>query len=125
MSFEPRIFEGTWREALNHAEEISQNQNVLIFAMEQEPDNEHIRYFQSMLQALVVQANVLSKIAEPTTIPANSGNEASIALLRKWRASAPTDPQAIQEAEQDLQEFMDNINAERKRAGTRLVYPEV
>jgi hypothetical protein len=51
-------------------------------------------------------------------------DDASIALLKSWIASAPADPAAVQEAEEDLREFMRNINLSRKEAGARLIYPE-
>jgi len=53
-------------------------------------------------------------------------NAASIALLRSWLNQAPTDPEAVREAEEDLREFKKNLNFARKEAGgTRLPYPEV
>ena len=48
----------------------------------------------------------------------------TIALLKSWIAEAPTDPEAIREAEEDLCEFKRNINLPRKEAGARLIYPE-
>ena len=51
-------------------------------------------------------------------------NDASIALLNTWIAEAPTDPQEVRAAEDDVNEFMANVNAERKRVGARLIYPE-
>ncbi|MHB2020762.1 MAG: hypothetical protein ACYCW6_27810 [Candidatus Xenobia bacterium] len=50
---------------------------------------------------------------------------ASIALLNSWIAEAPTDPAAVQEAEEDLREFKRNMNIPRKETGARLHYPEV
>jgi hypothetical protein len=50
---------------------------------------------------------------------------ASIALLKSWIAEAPTDPEAIREAEEELREFKRNMNLPRKQAGARLLYPEV
>ena len=52
-------------------------------------------------------------------------NAASIALLEKWLAEAPTDPEAIAEAEADLREFKHQMNLTRREAGARLLYPEV
>jgi hypothetical protein len=49
----------------------------------------------------------------------------SIALLESWIAQAPTDPDAIREAEEDLREFKRNMNLPRKETGARLPYPEV
>lgn len=50
---------------------------------------------------------------------------ASIALLRSWIAEAPTDPEAIREAEEDLREFKRNMNLPRKETGAQLHFPEV
>ncbi|HEY3998580.1 MAG TPA: hypothetical protein VGO93_06925 [Candidatus Xenobia bacterium] len=50
---------------------------------------------------------------------------ASIALLKSWIAQAPTDPEAIREAEEDLLEFQRNMNRWRKEAGAQLLYPDV
>ena len=54
-----------------------------------------------------------------------SDNDASIALLESWIEEAPTDPEAIREAEEDLREFKRNMNLPRKETGARLPYPEV
>jgi hypothetical protein len=51
-------------------------------------------------------------------------NEASIALLKSWIAQAPTDPEAIRAAEEDLREFKRSLNAPRKETGARLHFPE-
>lgn len=48
----------------------------------------------------------------------------TVALLESWIAQAPTDPEAIQEAEGDLREFKRNMNRPRKEIGARLPYPE-
>lgn len=52
-------------------------------------------------------------------------NDPTIALLESWIAQAPTDPEAIREAEEDLNEFKRNMNANRTITGERLPYPEV
>jgi hypothetical protein len=49
---------------------------------------------------------------------------ASLALLQSWIDQAPTDPEAVREAEADLLEFKRNMNLPRKEAGARLHYPE-
>ena len=50
-------------------------------------------------------------------------DDPTIALLESWIAQAPTDPESIREAEQDLREFKRNMNANRAATGERLVYP--
>ena len=49
----------------------------------------------------------------------------TLALLGSWIAKAPTDQEAIREAEEDLREFKRNMNLPRKETGARLHYPEV
>jgi dimeric dUTPase (all-alpha-NTP-PPase superfamily) len=52
-------------------------------------------------------------------------NAQALRLIEQWIAEAPTDPEQIKEAEEDLREFQRSINQTRKEAGARLVYPEV
>ncbi len=47
------------------------------------------------------------------------------AWLEARIASAPTDPDAIREAEQDLNELMRNMNANRQATGERVPFPDV
>ena len=51
-------------------------------------------------------------------------NDPTLAYLKSRLAEAPTDPEAIREAEEDLLEFKRNMNIPRKEAGARLHYPE-
>jgi hypothetical protein len=51
-------------------------------------------------------------------------NAAAIALLRSWREQDATDdPEEIRKAEKELEEFKQNINANREVTGERRVYP--
>ena len=75
---------------------------------------------------------LLIEIADEAEEPANTDaplpdplNAASIALLKSWIAQAPTDPEGIREAEEDLREFKRNLNLPRKETGARLHFPEV
>jgi aryl-alcohol dehydrogenase-like predicted oxidoreductase len=53
-------------------------------------------------------------------------NDPSIALLQRWLAESETaDPEEIRQAEEDLREFKRNLNAPRKQAGARLLFPDV
>jgi hypothetical protein len=61
--------------------------------------------------------------AQDTPLP-DPKNAASIALLKSWIAQAPTDPEEIRAAEEELREFQRNMNQPRKEAGARLLYPE-
>lgn len=60
----------------------------------------------------------------PTLLPA-SATDPTIALIESWINEVPTDPEAIREAEEDLNEFKRNMNKPRKESGARLLYPEV
>lgn len=60
------------------------------------------------------------RVFEPET---QLEDDPTIALLEAWIGSAPTDPEAIREAEEDLREFKRNMNLPRKEAGARLLYP--
>ncbi|MCX6379602.1 MAG: hypothetical protein NT023_09020 [Armatimonadetes bacterium] len=51
-------------------------------------------------------------------------SDPTILLLASWIASAPTTPEAIREAEEDLLEFKRSMNLPRKETGARLHYPE-
>lgn len=52
-------------------------------------------------------------------------NTQALRLIEQWIAEAPTDPDQVKEAEEDLRGFQRAINQTRKEAGARLVYPEV
>lgn len=50
-------------------------------------------------------------------------NAAAIALLESWREKDATDaPEEIRRAEEELEEFKRNMNANRATTGERLVY---
>ena len=77
-------------------------------------------------QTGVAPAEYVRKLVQehlPATNP--SGEDPTIVLLEAWIAQAPTDPEAVREAEEDLDEFMRNMNQTRREAGARLLYPEV
>ena len=61
----------------------------------------------------------------PATIPGCGGNaDPTVAYALARIKVAPADPASIREAEDDLSDFMQNMNAPRKEAGARLHYPE-
>ena len=47
----------------------------------------------------------------------------TIALLELWIAQAPTDPEAIREADDDIRELKRNLDLPRKETGARLHFP--
>jgi hypothetical protein len=61
------------------------------------------------------------RVLEPESA---SDTDPTIALLESWIAQAPTEREAIQEAEEDLREFKRSMNRPRKETGARLHYPE-
>jgi len=52
------------------------------------------------------------RVFEPTPI---ADDDPTITLLESWIAEAPTDPEAIREAEEDLREFKRNMNLPVKK----------
>jgi hypothetical protein len=61
----------------------------------------------------------------PAAQPLISDDDPTIAYALARIKAAPTDPEAVREAEEDLRDFMRNMNLPRKEAGARLHYPEV
>jgi hypothetical protein len=55
----------------------------------------------------------------------NTDVDPTMAWLQARIASAPTDPAAINEAEEDLNELMRNMNANRAATGERIPFPGV
>lgn len=55
---------------------------------------------------------------EPNVNPA-------LALAEEWLSQVPTDPAEIRAAEQDAQELQKALNATRKAAGARILFPAV
>lgn len=57
-------------------------------------------------------------------VTADRPNDPTLALLAQWEADdAQMTPEERTEAQRDAQAFLDGINAERARAGARLLYP--
>ena len=87
---------------------------------------------ESRLQALAQQKGIhpaeYARKLVTEQLPALEGkaaeNAASIALLEAWLGEAPSGPESLQEAEEDLKEFKHNMNRYRQEAGARLLYPE-
>ena len=63
-------------------------------------------------------------IAEKYPVPVDETAEA-LRLIEQWIADAPTTPEAIREAEEDLLEFQRAINQTRRELGAQPVYPDV
>ena len=71
-------------------------------------------------------ADVMRKLVIEHLPPAEQETRGTAAdLLRGWlRDEATDDPAQIQKAQEELDEFKRNINANRAAASERLVYPE-
>ena len=73
---------------------------------------------------VTVDELVLRTIAERFPVDLDEDAQA-LRLIEQWIAEAPTDPEQIKEAEEDLREFQRAINQTRKEAGAALVYPGI
>jgi hypothetical protein len=73
-------------------------------------------------------AELLTKSLSPAPIDPEEQkrlNAPSIALLEQWlKEGEDATPEQIEAAEAELRELMRNLNAPRKAAGARLLFPE-
>lgn len=67
---------------------------------------------------------VTRTIAERFPTPTEDDAQA-LALIEQWLSQVPTEPDQIRAAEEDLLEFQRAINATRREAGARIIYPDV
>lgn len=51
-------------------------------------------------------------------------NAQALRLIEQWISEAPTDPEQVKEAQDDLSKFQQSLNQTRKAAGARLIYPD-
>jgi len=103
----PNIYEGT---ATELAPFLARNPNQRFRLIELVPENE--------------EATSKPIHADASAPAIDAENAAAIALLRAWREEDATDdPEEIRKAEQELEEFKRNINANREVTGERRVYP--
>jgi hypothetical protein len=61
--------------------------------------------------------------AQNTSSVVDEENAAAIALLESWLAAAPTDADEIRKAEEDRNEFIQNLNMNRIECGERPLFP--
>jgi hypothetical protein len=60
----------------------------------------------------------------PTVTQVIEATDSTLALFAQWdRVDAQMTPEELEEARREFEEFKKNINAERKRAGARPIYP--
>jgi len=83
-------------------------------------------------KAGVSPAELAAEFVKKTLTPTIDGGEQkrrnapSIALLQQWLKEGETaDPEAVRQAEEELRRFKRAMNAPRKEAGARLLFPEV
>lgn len=68
------------------------------------------------------QPNVENRQRTPNFTP---DNDPLMARLEARIAAAPTDPEQIREAEEDMLDLMRNLNANRRVTGERIPFPDV
>ena len=74
----------------------------------------------------VIEESAATAPAPPYAQDVDSKQDATITLLQSWIAEDATDdPEEIRQAEAELTEFKRNMNAPRREAGARLLFPEV
>jgi hypothetical protein len=74
----------------------------------------------------VIEERAAAPPAPPQTPAIDTGRDPTIALMQAWLSEDATDdPQKIRAAEEELITFKRNMNAPRKEAGERLLFPEV
>ena len=57
-------------------------------------------------------------------LPSDQEEDPTIALFAQWdREDAAMTAEELEEAKREAEEFKQNINAERRRAGARIMYP--
>ena len=76
--------------------------------------------FETMLTVFDKVANKVDIVPKFT-----AANDPLIARLEAQIASAPTDPDDIREAEEDMNELMRNLNANRRATGERIPFPDI
>ena len=74
-------------------------------------------------EGVTMQELVYRTVAEEYPAEPDENTQA-LRLIEQWIAEAPTDPEQIREAEEDLHEFQRGINQTRREAGARPVYTE-
>jgi hypothetical protein len=74
----------------------------------------------------IVDERLQSELAASPLPAVGTGDDTTSALLQSWiDQDATDDPEEIRKAEEELREFQRNMNAPRKEAGERLLFPEV
>lgn len=60
----------------------------------------------------------------PSVLQEEEETDPTLALFAQWdKEDAKMTPEELEEERRDFEEFKQNINDERKRAGSRIIYP--
>ena len=79
----------------------------------------------SLVEKLVRDYEMAANASEADTAQKHTAeNDPLMARLEARLEAAPTDPDLVRDAEEDLAEFMRLMNATRREAGARIPYPE-
>ena len=71
------------------------------------------------------QAGEIPGDARVTVTYRERENDEALAMIERRLAQAPTEADEIEAAEADLREFQQAMNATRRAAGARILYPDV
>lgn len=71
------------------------------------------------------QAGEIPGDARVTVTYEANENDVALAIIEQRLANAPTDVDAIEDAEDELRELQQALNATRRAAGARILYPDV
>ena len=78
----------------------------------------------ALIEKMVKEYRLIATPQGPESQPKFTvANDPLMARLEARIAAAPTDPEAIREAEEDLNELMRNMNANRAATGERIPFP--
>jgi hypothetical protein len=88
---------------------------------------EEARLAEAARQEGVAPAELARKLVTEHLPALSKGGEEqdpTLALFAQWdKEDAQMTPEEVEEARRDFEEFKRNINAERERAGSRILYP--
>lgn len=89
--------------------------------------NEEIRLAGAARREGLVPAELARRLVVehlPSVIENDEEEDPALALFAQWeKEDAQMTPAEIEEARREFEEFKQGINAERARAGARLIYP--
>ena len=94
--------------------------------LELDPDEE-VRLEAAARQKGLEPAELARKLVTehlPPVLKEEEAMDPTLALFAQWdKEDAQMTPEELEEERRDFEEFKQNINAERRRAGSRIIYP--